>query len=80
MHGWPVARRNVRGRDVWLDREGRCHAAPGPERWLYRVDGDRLAFVGHGARRCAGCGATVEPDPDNPGRPIDPCPLCGRAA
>jgi hypothetical protein len=77
MHGWPVAASSVRAAEVWIDREGRCHAAPAGGRWLYRLAGDTLEFVGHGARRCAGCGATLEPDAAT-GRSLAACPMCGR--
>jgi hypothetical protein len=78
MHGWPVAVSSVRAAEVWIDREGRCYGAPSPSggRWLYRLAGAGLDFVGHGARRCAGCGVTVDPDPAS-GEPFAKCPLCG---
>jgi hypothetical protein len=78
LHGWPVAARAVRASEVWLDREGRCHGAPSRDapRFLYRAQGSALVFVGHGARRCDGCGVTVDPDPETGGM-LYPCPLCG---
>lgn len=80
MHGWPVPAGRVSGTFVWLDGEGRCHAAPAvdaPVRWRYSVFGDVLRFDGHGARRCVGCGAELNADADDPARPVPRCPLCG---
>jgi hypothetical protein len=76
MHGWPVGRSLVRGSQAWIDRTGRCYAKAGKSRMLYRVDGDTMRFVGHGARQCKGCGVTVNPDPGTGDR-IPVCPLCG---
>ena len=76
LHGWPVPHGKVRNGDVWIDGDGRCHGTPGKGRTLYRVDGDALVFVGHGATRCEGCGATLDPAPD--GERLPACPLCGR--
>lgn len=80
MHGWPVADRGVRGAHVWIDRDGGTHGAPGAdgERYLYRVDGAVLRFAGHGARRCDGCGGTLDASPEDPSTPLPACPLCGR--
>jgi hypothetical protein len=80
-HGGPldgerVPRSRVRGAFAWLDAVGRAYGAPGDGRALYLVDGEALAFAGHGVRRCAGCGGLIDADPDT-GAKISACPLCG---
>lgn len=65
----------LRGALGWLDNTGRAHSTPGPGRWLYQRKGDRLEFAGRGARRCDGCGATL--DADERDEPPETCQLCG---
>lgn len=62
----------------WIDGTGRAWAKPGRGRALYRNDGDRWSFAGHGAGQCGGCGAYLDALPG--GAPVEQCPLCGAAS
>lgn len=69
----------VSGAFAWIDADGGRFAEPGPGRFAYRRIGrDVLAFMGHGARRCGGCGGMLSQDAS--GRRLEHCPLCGASA
>ena len=46
---------------AYLDGDGRAFNRAGPGRALYRRDGGRWCYVGHGAYLCRSCNALVRP-------------------
>lgn len=61
---------------LWFDMEGDGANIHSPGRYLYRCNGRRWYFAGHGARECDGCGSVLMPDPTT-AKPLIECPLCG---
>lgn len=63
------------GAYAWFDLDGLGYDRYAPGSYLYRSNGRRWYFAGHGARECDGCGSVLGPNSD--AKPLAVCPLCG---